>query len=37
VIRFDEKIFESCMEGELLNAKEALFDMEGILKTIGLI
>jgi CO dehydrogenase maturation factor len=37
VIRFDEKIFESCMEGELLNAKEALSDMEGILKTIGLI
>jgi len=37
VIRFDEEIFESCMEGGLLNAKEALSDMEGILKTIGLI
>ena len=37
VIRFDEEIFESCMEGGLLNAKEALSDMEGILETIGLI
>ena len=37
VIRFDEEIFESCMEGGLLNAKEALSDMEGILKTVGLI
>jgi len=37
VIRFDEEIFESCMEGELLNAKKALSDMEETLKTIGLV
>lgn len=37
VIKFDEEIFESCMEAGLLNAKEALFDIEGILKTIGLV
>lgn len=36
VIRFDEQVFESCMEGELLNAKKALSDMEGTLKTMGL-
>ncbi|MCK4434164.1 ATP-binding protein [Candidatus Bathyarchaeota archaeon] len=36
VIRFDEEIFESGMEGGLLNAKEALSDMEGVLETIGL-
>ena len=37
VIRFDEEIFESCMEGEVLKAKEALSDMEEILKTISLV
>ena len=37
VIRFDEQIFESCMEGEVLKAKEALSDMEEILKTISLV
>ena len=37
VIRFDEEIFESCMEGKLLKAKEAVSDMEEILKTVGLV
>ena len=36
VIRFDEKVFESCMEGELLDAKKALSDMEETLKTMGI-
>lgn len=36
-IRFDEEVFESCMNGGVLHAKEALADVEKILKNIGLI
>jgi CO dehydrogenase maturation factor len=36
VIRFDEKVFESCMHGGVLHAKEALADVEKFLKNIGL-
>jgi CO dehydrogenase maturation factor len=37
VIRFDEEIFESSMDGRVLHAKEASADVEGILKNMGLI
>lgn len=37
VIRFDEEIFESCMDGRVLHAKEASIDVEEILKKIGLV
>lgn len=37
VIRFDEGIFESCMDGRVLHAKEASADVEEILKNTGLI
>ncbi len=37
VIGFNEEIFESCMKGEVLDAKGAMFDVEEILKTIGLV
>jgi CO dehydrogenase maturation factor len=37
VIRFDEEIFESCMDGRVSHAKEASIDVEEILKKIGLI
>lgn len=35
-ISFDEEIFESCMEGEVLHAKNASRDIEKILKIINL-
>lgn len=35
VIRFDEGIFKSCMEGGVINAREALSDVEEILKNLN--
>ena len=37
VVRFDGEIFSSCLEGGPLEAKEALTDIENVLKTTGLI
>jgi len=37
VIRFDEEIFESCMDGRVLHAKEASVDVEEIMKKIGFV
>jgi len=37
VVRFDGEIFSSCLEGGPLEAKEALADVENVLKTTGLI
>jgi len=37
VVRFDEGIFESCMDGRVLHAEEASADVEEILKNMGLI
>jgi len=37
VVRFDEEIFESCMDGTVLRAKEASADVEEFLKNVGLI
>ena len=37
VIRFDEEIFESCMDGRVLRAKDASTDVEENLKNMGLI
>jgi CO dehydrogenase maturation factor len=37
VVRFDEEIFESCMDGRVLHAKEASADVEELLKNLGLI
>ncbi len=36
-IRFDEEVFRTCLTGETLQAKDALFDVETVLKTVGLI
>jgi len=36
-IGFDEEVFESCINGEMLHAKEALADVEKILKNIKLL
>lgn len=35
VIRFDEGIFESCMNGGVINAREALSDVEEILRNLN--
>jgi CO dehydrogenase maturation factor len=35
VIRFDEAVFESCMDGGVLNAKQALSDVEEILHNLN--
>jgi CO dehydrogenase maturation factor len=37
LIRFDEEVFKSSLEGAALKAKEALSDVEAVLKNIGLI
>jgi CO dehydrogenase nickel-insertion accessory protein CooC1 len=37
VVRFDEEVFESCMDGRVLHAKEASADVEEFLKNMGLI
>gem|GEM_PF-4463635 len=37
LVRFDEKVFKSSLEGVVLKAKEALADVEAVLKNIGLI
>jgi CO dehydrogenase maturation factor len=35
VIRFDERIFESCMDGGVIDTREALSDVEEILKNLN--
>lgn len=37
LIRFDEEVFRTCLMGEELRAKDALFDVQAILKNVGLI
>lgn len=37
IIRFDEEIFESCIEGGALRAREAIHDVEEILKRMSLL
>jgi CO dehydrogenase maturation factor len=37
LVRFDEEVFKSSLEGAALKAKEALIDIEAILKNIGFI
>jgi len=37
LVRFDEEVFKSSLEGAALKAKEALADVEAVLKNIGLI
>lgn len=37
LVRFDEEVFKSSLEGVALKAKEALADVEAVLKNIGLI
>jgi len=37
LVRSDEEVFTSCLEGVPLRAKEALVDIEAVLKNIGLI
>ena len=37
LVRFDEEVFKSSLEGFALKAKEALIDVEAVLKNIGLI
>lgn len=37
LVRFDKEVFTSCLEGVALRAKEALVDVEAVLKNIGLI
>lgn len=37
VIRYDEEVFESCLEGGKLSGKESISDVEQILETINLL
>jgi CO dehydrogenase nickel-insertion accessory protein CooC1 len=37
LVRFDEEVFKSNLEGVALKAKEALTDVETVLKNMGLI
>ena len=37
VIRFDESVFESCLEGKPLTAKEAFQDVKNLVKEIGIL
>ena len=37
VIRFDESVFESCLEGKPLTAKEAFQDVKNLVKEIGVL
>ena len=36
-IRFDEEVFMTCLVGEELRAKDALFDVQAVFKNVGLI
>lgn len=37
IIRYDEEIFKSCLEGRKLTGKESISDVEQILKTVNLL
>jgi CO dehydrogenase maturation factor len=37
LIRFDDNVFRSCLEGEKLRAKDAFLDVESVLKSVKLI
>lgn len=37
LVRFDEEVFMSCLQGAALRAKEALADVEAMLRNVGLI
>jgi CO dehydrogenase maturation factor len=37
LVRFDEEVFKSCLEGAALRAEEALLDVKALLRNIGLI